>query len=57
MGLYFLGLAFGLVGGFFFGAAYEVWCQLQLSAAERKKVDLASPRERWSALLLPQQRK
>jgi hypothetical protein len=56
MSLY-LGLAFELLSGFFFGCAYELWCQLQLSAAERKKVNLVGPRERWSTLLLPQQRK
>lgn len=57
MGLYFLGVAFGLVSGFFFGAAYELWRQLQLSATAGKKVNPASSTERWSTLLLPQQRK
>jgi hypothetical protein len=55
MGLYFLGIAFGLLSGFFFGMAYEFWRQLQLSATAGKKVNPASSTERWSTLLMPPQ--
>jgi hypothetical protein len=55
MGFYFVGMAFGMLSGFFLGSAYELWRQRQLSATAGKKTNPASSTERWSTLLLPPQ--
>jgi hypothetical protein len=50
MGLYFLGMAFGMLSGFFFGSAYELW-------RRRPSFPTAKKKERWSTLLMPPQQK
>jgi hypothetical protein len=50
MGFYLMGMALGMLSGFFLGSAYELWRQRPPSPAAKKK-------ERWSTLLMPPQRK